>query len=356
MYSFQTFSIGQIFTAGQANQIEANARDHSHGVAGVSNISTFAFTSAQLATALSDETGTGLAVFNTAPVFATQITTPKIVTASGNLVITPVGNVEIKDKNTILTNANVAHGITDYVPTDAYCVLQPNHATNGGVNIFGATDGDAFALKLIGLSGEASPTKACIELGVGKKFGTSAQALAATEKVLTIDNWGTTLVTLLGNGNVGIGTLTPAALFSVGSTSQFAVGATGIVTAGTVPLARMMRTEVQGSAAAVLVDLGPITVVANDRILLTAAVDIILTGSTTTRLHCAETGAGNAVVDFAGNIELYSTPQTSATIIDSLSGVCRVTTGGTLTLRVQLTAGTRSSGTIYAHAIVLNNG
>ena len=132
--------------------------------------------------------------------------------------------------------------------------------------------------------------------------------------------------------------------------------ASAVLGAGTIPLARMMRTEVQGSAAAVLVDLGPITVVANDRILLTAAVNIILTGSTTTRLHCAETGAGDAVVDFAGNIELYSTPQTSATIIDSLSGVCRVTTGGTLTLRVQLTAGTRSSGTIYAHAIVLNNG
>ena len=340
MYSFQTFSIGQIFTAGQANQIEANARDHSHGVAGVSNISTFAFTSAQLATALSDETGTGLAVFNTAPVFATQITTPKIVTASGNLVITPVGNVEIKDKNTILTNANVAHGITDYVPTDAYCVLQPNHATNGGVNIFGATDGDAFALKLIGLSGEASPTKACIELGVGKKFGTSAQALAATEKVLTIDNWGTTLVTLLGNGN-----------FSVGSTSQFAVGATGIVTAGTVPLARMMRTEVQNSAVAASVTLGLGTVVAGDRILITGLVSSGTLGGT---YLSAGKSSGSAVIDFAGWTDTFTVPCTSALSRTGLHAVCRVTTGGTLVLVIVANGWT--SPTVYGHAIVLNNG
>lgn len=51
--------------------------------------------SAGLAAALSDETGTGLAVFNTSPAFATQITTPKIVTASVALEITPSGNNDI---------------------------------------------------------------------------------------------------------------------------------------------------------------------------------------------------------------------------------------------------------------------
>lgn len=35
-YSFQTFTVGQVLTGAQCNQIEANIRDHVHGVAGVS--------------------------------------------------------------------------------------------------------------------------------------------------------------------------------------------------------------------------------------------------------------------------------------------------------------------------------
>ena len=34
-YSFQTFSVGQVATAAQMNQIEVNVRDHGHGLAGV---------------------------------------------------------------------------------------------------------------------------------------------------------------------------------------------------------------------------------------------------------------------------------------------------------------------------------
>lgn len=52
-------------------------------------------TSAQLATTLTDETGTGFVVFSDSPVFTTQITTPKIVTASGDLDLTPAGNANI---------------------------------------------------------------------------------------------------------------------------------------------------------------------------------------------------------------------------------------------------------------------
>lgn len=34
-YSFQTFSLNQILTSAQMNQVEANIRDHEHGLAGV---------------------------------------------------------------------------------------------------------------------------------------------------------------------------------------------------------------------------------------------------------------------------------------------------------------------------------
>src|SRR5262249_34680919 len=63
--------------------------------AGISNLASS--TSASLATVLSDETGSGVAVFGTSPTFTTQITSPKVVwsgsvqdlTGSG----TPEGNV-----------------------------------------------------------------------------------------------------------------------------------------------------------------------------------------------------------------------------------------------------------------------
>ena len=35
-YSFQTFTVGQVLTAAQTNQVEINIRDHVHGVDGVS--------------------------------------------------------------------------------------------------------------------------------------------------------------------------------------------------------------------------------------------------------------------------------------------------------------------------------
>lgn len=39
-YSFQTFSIGEVFTAAKANQIEVNVRDHVHGSGGVAAVTT----------------------------------------------------------------------------------------------------------------------------------------------------------------------------------------------------------------------------------------------------------------------------------------------------------------------------
>jgi hypothetical protein len=50
---------------------------------------TLVSTSLQLLTALTDETGTGLAVFATSPAFTTNISTPAIITASGALTVTP---------------------------------------------------------------------------------------------------------------------------------------------------------------------------------------------------------------------------------------------------------------------------
>ena len=371
-YSFQTFSVGQIFTAGQANQIEANTRDHVHGVAGVAG-----FTSAQLATALSDETGTGLAVFSISPVFTTQITTPQIVTASGNLTLTPAGTADI-----ILTGSATGKvGIGTTVPV--YKLGVEGNTTDWVARIYQA-NATGFGL-LININNESAG---------GYAFGVYTNGIYR----MVVKN----------DGYVGIGTTSPAALFSVGSTSQFAVGATGIMTAGTVPsgrlynnagttalfnsstvmtagtvpsgrlydnagttalfnsstvmtagtvpLARMMRTEVQGSASAKTVDLDLGTVVTGDRILLTGILSLVYTGATSHYPKWAETGAGTAVVDFAGASAMRFPDRSFSSDEETVSGVCRVTTGGTLVLRFEIVGETYASGTIYGHAIVLNNG
>ncbi len=67
-------------------------------------------TSSQLLDSLSDETGTGLSVFNTAPSFTTSIATPSILTASGALTLTPASgsnvNINLATTGDFAVNTN----------------------------------------------------------------------------------------------------------------------------------------------------------------------------------------------------------------------------------------------------------
>ena len=430
-YSFQTFSIGQILTAAQMNQVEASIRDHQHGTAGVSNISTFAFTSAQLATALSDETGTGLAVFSTSPVFTTQISTPKIVGdgAGGLAIESSLGttvHVNINNTGTVSSHggnylaykfSGVLKGYLGYASSNSSDFYIDNNSggnlllmTGGGnVNVGGdTTPGGLFSVgstsqfavssigvvtapKIVTASGnfEIIPVGDSMIVGDGAASANRFLVLkGGTDTAIgggirldrgATSTWGVyheSVLTGAGASSTpcciaftGLGhkwmvngsttqamSLSSAGVFGIGSTSQFAVGATGIVTAGTVPLARMMRTEVQGSAAAKIVDLDLGTVVAGDRILLTGVLSLVYTGATSHYPKWAETGAGTAVVDFAGASAMRFPDRSYSSDEETVSGVCRVTTGGTLALRFEIVGETYASGTIYGHAIVLNNG
>ena len=352
-YSFQTFSIGQILTAAQMNQVEASIRDHVHGTAGVSAVATFvnltghvtsvgnaavlgSFTSAQLLAALTDKTGTGVAVFSTSPVFTTQITTPQIVTASGNLTITPAGNANIVLQGTGTGNVGIGTASPDaamrlhIASTSMGNILAQNTSTNGA-NIFLFNDANVLGTKYGTI--QTISTVDTFSLG----YSSSAGIL------------GTPVLSWNIAGKVGIGTVSPSSLFSVGSTSQFQVGTTGIVAAGTVPLARMMRTEVQGSAAALSMTLNMGTVNEGDRIFITA----INTGSSAgTYCQISRNSGSAATIDFAGDNQLLS-PAYSG-IRATASGICRVTGAGTLIFDIIGTGFV--SPNVYAHAIVLNNG
>lgn len=179
-YSFQTFSVGQVFTAGQANQIEANARDHQHGTAGVNSAfaavtatSLNALTLTALTTGFSAAGGTTsktLTVDETiaisakaplaSPVFTAQITTPKVVTASGNLVLLPASYIAALGDGTATSIAqlNIDGGVN--AGKGALVSLQI-----GGV-AFGAIANEAV------LAGAGVSKELCFysETGLGQKW------------------------------------------------------------------------------------------------------------------------------------------------------------------------------------------
>jgi hypothetical protein len=134
----------------------------------------------------------------------------------------PQDKLEVKDGNFILTDADVAHGITDFAPTNAFAKFSPNSGTDGGLDIWGVRDtNSASALTLRGLSSDdiTSANNASIMLQGARKTGTSLMALSDTAKLFTLNNFATEVLTILGNGNVGIGTTAPASLLDVYSST-----------------------------------------------------------------------------------------------------------------------------------------
>ncbi|MFA6097547.1 MAG: hypothetical protein WC788_08060 [Candidatus Paceibacterota bacterium] len=125
-----------------------------------------------------------------APLVSPSFTTPDLGAATAH-------SIDLRD-------TNVAHGITAYANTSTYVKIELDSATDGGVRVWGF--GDAVgqrAFVILGILGNADPTDAvgCVTLAGGKKNGTGVQALGAAETVLIVENWGTELIKVTGNGN-----------------------------------------------------------------------------------------------------------------------------------------------------------
>jgi hypothetical protein len=142
-----------------------------------------------------------------------------------------------------LSDDGLAHGMTSVAPTNVLLSIEEEVNDRGGALFRGLSGNYASqpALRFVAISGHSTPTSAPLSFRAGKKSGTSYGALAVTEPAIQFQNYDTNLATFLGNGNLGIGTTTPAYTLDVlgtinsSSTTTAKVVGVGLSQTGTTP-------------------------------------------------------------------------------------------------------------------------
>ena len=129
--------------------------------------------------------------------------------------------LDVRGGHITTSNADVAHGVTNVAATDAYGDFGPLHAPYGGLMITGISDQESASARSLALRGISNDTHTdavpLVEIIGAKRSGTSVQALAAAETVLTVANHTSTKLSVLGSGNTGIGTTAPDKTLEINS-------------------------------------------------------------------------------------------------------------------------------------------
>ncbi|MGH8476438.1 MAG: hypothetical protein ACRER2_11820, partial [Methylococcales bacterium] len=151
--------------------------------------------------------------------------TPFAITATGNVGIgddSPDTQFEISHPTApvmTMSDPGLAHGMTAILPTDSFLQADEQTDNDGGLRLVGASDAvGQTGLLLMGVIGDANPTDSipALRLSGSKKFGASITNLGALETAIQFEGvTGTNYMTILGDGKVGIGTVTPAKNFHV---------------------------------------------------------------------------------------------------------------------------------------------
>ncbi|MBI4347064.1 MAG: tail fiber domain-containing protein [Elusimicrobia bacterium] len=147
--------------------------------------------------------------------------------ASGNVGIGtsgPAERLDVRGGDVALSDADVAHGITSVTSTNAYGLLDVDDGLEGGLRAWGLSDAAGRQpLRMLGVFGPTDPTDTvpAIELTGRKGDGLGGvAALANSETVLQVTNLTTPLVSVLGSGNVGIGSASPEDRLQVNGSVQ----------------------------------------------------------------------------------------------------------------------------------------
>lgn len=107
-----------------------------------------------------------------------------------------------------LNDADVGHGVTDVVATTVFFFVDIDSGTDGGARVWGFSDTiGQRPMALHGVFGNTDPTDTipAIALVGSKRSGTGRAVLGNAETVLKVVNYTTDLLTMLGDGNLGVG-------------------------------------------------------------------------------------------------------------------------------------------------------
>jgi len=118
----------------------------------------------------------------------------------------------------LITCDGLAHGMTGELPTNSYFQLRDANGVAGGVLITAASgNASTTALNFQGFIGVTDPTDTipAVSFEGSKKSGTTRQALGLLETVVQFKTFSSPLLTILGSGNSGFGTVSPSSLIDL---------------------------------------------------------------------------------------------------------------------------------------------
>lgn len=121
-------------------------------------------------------------------------------------------NIVNLDHGLMTFSSNVNHGMTTEMPTNVYSKIGEYSTNSGGfVNVGASGSASVPGMYFVGIIGNTNPTDTvpAVKFIGGRKSGTSYTTLASSETAFQFLNSATAIMTLLGNGNMGLGTTTP---------------------------------------------------------------------------------------------------------------------------------------------------